>query len=525
MNEAQEYINTTTRNIRRKTNKLLGKVSLVKPILDKLGIKDIFEETLKDSPKRTKVSNGTVGEVMALNRLAAPMPMLNVEHWVDKYSCVGDVYKVEPGSMNDDRIADFLDDTNPHITGIWDNVVTKAIGEYDIPFDILNNDITSIYFEGAYNKSDMIEHGYSRDSKPDKKQINLGINSNSMGVPLAYYTLSGKTPDKSTVIDNMDTIMRVIKKSPKTKIRPLVVGDRVMQDNKIIVRYHQRGDMDYLGSLMITNDMKEKINAIPDEDYKIIETRRDYGLYKGYETEWEFEYQGTKAVSKVLIVKSEQKLISDRKQREKEIAKYTAALEDLKSKLNGKRYTKEEKVKGRIETFRKRHKGSKYVNVEVKVNEQNKLELSYTNNNELIAEEEKLDGKYVLVTSRKEMSAEEMVWKYKGRDVSEKDFSVIKGPLQIRPIFLHKDERIESLVLLTMIALLVYCILKMQIIEKEVGVSVNSVLEKFKWIGVIHYEFMDGSKARIASDLDNMQEYILGKLGFPNPSEYVNFAT
>jgi hypothetical protein len=80
-------------------NKLIGKVSLVKPIIDKLQVNEIFDEILQGSPKREKVSNGLASEIMVMNRLAAPMPMYDVEGWVDEETCIGEVYDVESRSQ------------------------------------------------------------------------------------------------------------------------------------------------------------------------------------------------------------------------------------------------------------------------------------------------------------------------------------------------------------------------------------------------------------------------------------------
>ncbi len=522
MKISEMVFNNMGRNLNRKMNKLIGKVSLVKPIIDKLGINEIFEEVLKDCPNHIKVSNGLLAEVMVLNRLVAPMPMYDIEEWVDKETCVGEVYKVETGSTNDDRIADILDDTNPKIQHLWNIIVPKAISEYNIPTDIVYNDITSVYFEGAYAESEVVKHGYSRDQKPDKKQINLGINSNYSGIPLVYSVFGGNKSDKTTVIDNMEKVIGTINEIPKSTSRPMIVGDRAMLDSKIIVAYHKRDDLDYLGTLKLTNAMKDIISKLSDEEYKLIDTKTFHGLYQGYETDFEFENKGEKATSKVLIVRSEQKFLTDQKQRKKNIQKFTNELDDLNGKLNKKYYKKLETVEDRISILKNKFKGSKYVNVKVCLNSYNNIELTYNLNEEKISMDSKLDGKYMIATNRENMTPEEMVEGYKVRDISEKNFSVLKGPLYLRPIFLHKDKRIESLVFFSMVALLIYSILKLLLVEAEVKTSINNVLHEFKTLGVTCIEFTDNSKLRFASDLNSFQNDILERLKFPYPEEYIN---
>lgn len=125
--------------------------------------------------------------------------------------------------------------------------------------------------------------------------------------------------------------------------------------------------------------------------------------------------------------------------------------------------------------------------------DENKIERGISFNTSLIKEDEKLYGKYIIATNRKELILELMISIYKTRDISEKDFSTIKGPLKIRPMFLHKDERIESIVFLSMCALLIYSILKLIILENGIDLTVNRVLNSFEFITVGYYEFVDGS--------------------------------
>jgi hypothetical protein len=56
----------------------------------------------------------------------------------------------------------------------------------------------------------------------------------------------------------------------------------------------------------------------------------------------------------------------------------------------------------------------------------------------------RLDGKFLLVTNDRSLSGAKMVARYGEKDEVEKDFQTIEGPIKVRPVFLHKDERIEA---------------------------------------------------------------------------------
>jgi transposase len=537
MDMSDMFFDSLKGNLVNKMDKILGKAVLIKPILDKLNIVSIIEKetmaeitnlqngTKEEQIKHEKVSNGIAGAILILNRLISPKPMYEIAKWVDEFTCIGDIYNLEKNCMNDDRIADELDDVNPYIGKIWPQIVSNAISIYKIPFEIIFNDITSTYFEGIYTESELIEYGYSRDQKPDKKQINIDINSNGKGSPLCYKILSGKTADKTTVVNNMDDIIKILKQTSLNKFRPLIVGDRAMLNDKIAIAYHERDDIDFLGTVQLTNDMKKMVASIQDNEYKIIDTIKGNGLYKGCMRKWTFSYGGKSFTDNILVVNSEQKLLDDARIRVNRIKKFSAILEDLKGKLNKTIYKKISRVEKRLENLNKSNHGGKYIKTVVYEKETGEIVLEYSIDENKISEDKLLDGKYIIATNRENLSAKQIVEIYKNRDISEKDFEVVKDTLQLRPIFLHKDKRIESLIFFIMCALLVYSILKLTLVEAEIETSVTKTLNKFDNIAVSYYEFIDGSVAKIVGDFNQNQAEIFGKLKMAFPDSYVSKST
>jgi transposase len=301
-----------------------------------------------------------------------------------------------------------------------------------------------------------------------------------------------------------------------------MVGDRAMQNDKIIVAYHKRDDIDYLGTMQLTNAMKSMVASIEDKEYKIIDTRKGNGLYRGCMKTWTFSYNGESFTDNILVVNSEQKLIDDGNRRIRQIKNFIEILEDLNDKLNKTIYKKLEPVTKRMESLNKSTPGSKYIKTIVEQKETGEIVLNYSIDENKINEDKLLDGKYIIATNRKNLNAKQIFEIYKNRDISEKDFEVLKDTLQLRPIFLHKDIRIESLIFYTMCALLIYSILKLELIEAEIKTSVNKTLNKFDNIMVTYYEFVDGSVARIVGDFSQEQEEIFGKIKIPFPDSYVN---
>jgi len=66
-------------------------------------------------------------------------------------------------------------------------------------------DTTSSYFEtDSDTEEELRQYGYSRDHRPDRKQILLGLAVDKDGLPLASDIFPGNTQD----IDNRRTIIR-----------------------------------------------------------------------------------------------------------------------------------------------------------------------------------------------------------------------------------------------------------------------------------------------------------------------------
>jgi hypothetical protein len=64
-------------------------------------------------------------------------------------------------------------------------------------------DITSSYFEGDYEQSDIVLFGYNRDCKSGHEQVVLGLLCDERGCPVGIELFAGNTQDAQTVIDKI----------------------------------------------------------------------------------------------------------------------------------------------------------------------------------------------------------------------------------------------------------------------------------------------------------------------------------
>src|SRR5437899_1750380 len=87
--------------------------------------------------------------------------------------------------------------------------LSKRSGElFAIDNEVLLYDVTSTYFEGEAEGNALARRGYSRDHRPDCKQVCIGLVVTRDGVPLGYEVFAGNRTDVTTVEEIVTTMER-----------------------------------------------------------------------------------------------------------------------------------------------------------------------------------------------------------------------------------------------------------------------------------------------------------------------------
>lgn len=289
-------------------------------------------------------------------------------------------------------------------------------------------DITSTYFEGEYEDSDLVKFGYSRDCKRGHEQINIGLLTNVEGCPIAVETFAGNIQDQVTVKGEVKKLVN------DYKVKDVIfVGDRGMLTAKRIAEVNEEG---YKTITALTHaQMHNLISAgvITASLFKIDE----------YSEVKDPDNHGIRYV--LCFNPKRQKM--DHQTRMDLINATILGLEKIKN--TKKKYTKE-KMGARVGKVWVRYETEKYFEWSV-VNDK----LEYKIIQEVIDKEKKLDGCYTIRTdvSVETLSLQEVLAAYKKLIYVEQAFRVIKThSLEIRPVFHHLDHRIQAHVFLCMLS-------------------------------------------------------------------------
>ena len=494
-----------------------GAACLTLPMLRALGVKETVNGLCASEHV---VSHGQIMELMVVNRLQAPKPLYKLQDWLAQTG-LETALGVQAGQAHDTRLGETLDAVYQQHQAIWQNVVLAAVRRYRLPLDWLHYDITSTYFEGAYSESELVKFGYSRDHRPDSKQLNISLTTLRHGLPLAFQVLVGNTADSTTPRQNLEAVRKLLAETQTQDLT--IVHDRGMATAETLlwyVQHHQR----FVTPMTADSDLQAVIDAVPVSalmaeplDYQ--PQRAGDGATPGYYGVWRehiLTHGGQSARIRLLVVHSVGKARLDVEKRQTLLERLLKRLTEIQGQLNQRKYRRYAYTLEQIHLAQRGNAAQELVDIHLE-GEDGQLSLTYQVNAEQLALAKQRDGRYPILTNCWDLSASEMLRHLKEQDQIEKRFWVLKGPLQIHPLWLHKDERLVSLVLILMIALLIYCLLEYLARQAQRQLTGRALLEVFAAYTIVLLSFSDGSQFWTYPELTTLQADLLAALDLPAP--------
>lgn len=290
-------------------------------------------------------------------------------------------------------------------------------------------DITSSYFEGDYENSDLVRFGYNRDGKRGHEQIVIGLLCSKEGCPIGVEVFLGNTKDASTVPEKIAELQR------DYGLKEVIfVGDRGM----------------------ITRSVAEKIKGV--EGLHTISALTHPEIFDLVERKViTAELFDEKEIVEIIDPQSTARrycLCRNPSSAERETATRLRLLqctrEGLEKIASVKKRAKKEKIGSRVGRILQKYKMGKFVHWEVREGR-----LHWNFEEEKIAAEALFDGCYIIHSevSKERMPAVEIVSSYKKLELVEQAFRNLKTvQLEVRPVYHKTDDRIRSHVFLCTLA-------------------------------------------------------------------------
>ena len=293
-------------------------------------------------------------------------------------------------------------------------------------------DLSSSYFEG--HCCPLAEHGYSRDGRGDRPQINYGLLCNEDGIPVAIEVLPGNVGDPKTVPAQVEKL-----KDRFHLDRVVVVGDRGMVTQARIREDISTVGYDWISALRhgaIRSMLEAKViqPSLFDENGLAEITRPDY--------------PGERLVAcfnPIMAEEQAQKRELLLQLTEKALQKVRDACSRKRNPLEGK-----DKVGLKAGAVLYRFKVGKYFKIEAQ-----EQDLVFSRKDDNLARDAAINGIYVIRTSvaAEHLTSEKAVLTYKRLSKVERAFRTMKSvDLQVRPIHHHLENRVKAHMFICMLA-------------------------------------------------------------------------
>ena len=206
-----------------------------------------------------------------------------------------------------------------------------------------------------------------------------------------------------------------------------------------------------------------------------------------------------------------------REKRQNDMAEIEKELGELKAKVESQQRPSLKKIIKSMEEILSHRHGHRLYRYEL--DEKNRS-FQYFKQDEEIKLENELDGVYILRTYEQDLTPEEIIESYKDLQDVERAFRSMKTPLELRPFFHHKEERVRAHVFICVLAYTIQKVVEKMLQNADIKFTGKKTFSLFKQMGVAVMKVGDESYAYV-SEPTYMQQKILKALKIQSPSRII----
>jgi len=470
-------------------------------ILGKLGLVEFLDSVMPCG--REEIAWSMMSLVLVLSRLCGPSSELYIAEHLYERTALGDLLGVPVEKVNDDRLYRALDALLPHKRALEKHLKERLGDLFEIEYDLLLYDVTSTYFEGLAEGNEQAKRGYSRDHRPDCKQVCIALVVSKCGMPLAYEVFDGNRNDSTTVEQIIQTI-----ESRYGSAKRIWVMDRGMVSEENIEFLRHNGQRYILGTAKgtlkrferelleggwetIRNGLEVKLCPCPGGDETFILCRSIDRREKEKAMHERFEKRIEAGLEKMAEV------CRTNKRKPLDIARRIGRLLGANSRAAGLFKIDLKEVDGRAEV------------VWSKVDAWREWSTLS-------------EGCYLLRSNITDWSAEELWKAYIQLTQAEAAFRITKSDISIRPIWHQRKERVQAHILVCFLAYVIWKALGQLCHSAGLGDEPRKVFDEISQIQMVDVLLLTRSgvniRRRCVAQPTKHQAILLQRLGLTLPT-------
>jgi len=469
---------------------------------EELQLDDFWKAAL--GGRRGEVAWEKVVALLAVNRLVAPRSELYIhEKWFGQtgmtvlLDCDERVAEKDRLYRCLDRMVEHKEALERHLAGRWRDL-------FQAQCDILLYDLTSTYFEGDVEGVPAAQRGYSRDRRPDCKQITLALVVTTEGFPLTYEVFDGNRVDVTTLEEMVEAVER-----KHGQARRIWVFDRGIVSEANLEFLRARGARYLVGTRRAWLERYER--ELLSKDWQRISDEVEVKLMAG---------EGAKEA--FILARSTARRKKERAIRRRMVGALHKDLRALQTLVSKGRLKNRDKLLQRVGSLEERHRAL-WGYLAIAIPEELPLKFSWRFDWRKFLVAHRRDGAYLLRTNISGKDPDELWRQYIQLTEVEACFKALKSDLAIRPIWHWTAGRVEAHV---MVAFLGYCLwvcLKRMLWARASGLTPWQVLEQLKKILLVEVWFKLKQGGCICLERitqpEAAQAAILAQLGWQLPAQ------
>jgi transposase len=460
-----EWVEVDAKRVRVEGVRDFGGPWLGLEIAEKLGLIQFLERWLPEG--REDIAWSMMAMTLVLMRLCEPSSELRIAEHLYERSTLGDLLGIPAEKVNDDRLYRALDRLLPHKVEMEKHLKGRLGELFDLEYDLLLYDMTSTYFEGDSAFNGQARRGYSRDHRPDCKQVCIALVVSKEGLPLGYEVFAGNRADVTTVEDIVDKIEAQYGAAGR-----IWVMDRGMisEDN---LEYLRSGGRRYIVGTP-KGQLKRFEQELLKADWEEVREGLEVKLCPSPDGKESF------VLCRSAERAAKEKAIHDRFETriEEKLNKLVESCRKRKQRLGAI-----ERRVGRLLGSNSRAAG--LFRVEVVEREGGGVDVVWHKAEEWRAWAELSEGCYLLRSNVTDWDAEQLWRAYIQLTEAEAAFRIQKGDLAIRPIWHQKEERVQAHILVCFLAYVLWKMLGQMCKRAGLGNEPRKVFDEIAQIKVV----------------------------------------
>ena len=336
--------------------------------------------------------------------------------------------------VNDDRLYRSLDKLLEHKDTLQTHLKERMGELFDLTYDLLLYDVTSTFIEGIGAKNEQMKRGYSRDQRPDCKQVCIALVVSRCGMPLGYEVFDGNRTDVTTVEEIVTMIEGRYGKADR-----IWVMDRGMTSKNNLEFLRQGGRQYILGGSRAT--LKKYVSELQKDDWTIIRDGLEVKKCVAEDTKETFilcRSRDRQVKEAAIHAKFEEKIVDG-------LAQITVSAQKKKLKASV--------LERRIGSLlAKNSRARRLFHVEVKPREDGGCDVVWAKIESNREWSQLSEGCYLLRSNITDWTAEELWKAYIQLTEAETAFRIQKSDLQLRPIWHQRADRVQAHILVCFLA-------------------------------------------------------------------------